>query len=150
MHRHRCARHLRILVAIHQGRGGLHELPPQRTALAHAVDDVRRPLPLPTQAAKDVHRSSISHAKERDCFVPQNLNFWQARSSCAAESAARTRARVRSSCQGPEQSIKEGYDIPSDGSGGQSFHCLIALRRLKFKGNDRKREKFIIRHRGKR
>ena len=74
-HRHRCARHLRILDAIHQGRGSLHELPPQRTALAHAVEDVRRPLPLPAQAAKDVHRSRIAHAKERDRSVPQNLNF---------------------------------------------------------------------------
>jgi len=51
----------------------------------------------------------------------QNLNFWQALSSCAA-SAARTRAWARSQCQGPWQSKREGgHAFPPDGSGGQSF-----------------------------
>ena len=121
MHRHRCTHHLRILDVIHQSRDGLHELLPQRTALAHAVDHVRRPLLLPAQAAEDVHRSPIAHAKERDRSVPQTLNFWQARSSCATESAARTRARVRPSSQGPGELMREGHALPSDGSGGQSF-----------------------------
>jgi len=53
--------------------------------------------------------------------TPQNLNFWQALSSCAA-SAARTQAKARSQCQGPWHSKREGgHALPPDGSGGQSF-----------------------------
>ena len=54
-------------------------------------------------------------------FLQKNVNFWQVRSSRAAESAARTQARARSQCRGPCQSMREGHALPSDGSGGQSF-----------------------------
>ena len=119
MHRNRCNRYLRILVAINQGRGGLHELPPQTTALIHAADDGRRPLTSLAEAAEDGQHSPIAHADNHP--VPHNLNFWQARSFCAVESAARTRARARSQCWGPWQSKREGHALPSDGSGGKSY-----------------------------
>ena len=72
MHGNRCVRHLRIMDAIHQGGGGLYKLPPQRTALAPAVDDGRRPLPSLSQAAEDGQRSPIVHAEEGDRSVLQN------------------------------------------------------------------------------
>ena len=105
---------------------------PHRTALAHAVDDVRRPLPLPAQAAEDVHRSPIAHAKERDRSVPQNLNFSQARSSCATESAARTRVRVKPSSQGPESRAGKVVPFPPTGAVDSPSYCLTALRHSVF------------------
>jgi len=72
------ARYLRIMDNMHQGRGGLHELPPQRTARAHAVEDGRRPLPSPTQAVGDRQRSPLAHAAQdagEESHCPSSTEF---------------------------------------------------------------------------
>ena len=49
--------------------------------------------------------------QDRHHPLPQNLNFWQVLSSCAAEIAARIRVRVRSQCKGVHRCRPYRVDI---------------------------------------
>jgi len=137
MQRNRCARYLRILDNMHQGRGGLHELPPQRTARAHVVDgrwatsaaiarsSRRRRATVCTRSCRSRCRGGKSSLSSTEFDFLAGVELL-----CRREL---TRARAR----GPWQSKREGHALPSNGSGGQSFplfHLPLPLRYCRFFG----------------
>jgi len=135
MQRNRCACYLRILDNMHQGRGGLHELQPQRTARAHAVDGQWATSAAIARSSRRRRATVCTRSCRSRCrggessFSSTEFDFLAgAELLCRRELSW---VRARSKCRGLWQSKREGHALLSDGSGGQSFplfHLPLPIR----------------------